>query len=119
MNKANVIKKELRRVGREVFLADGSWYSTPFYAVVSPRWRYSKSDFEDEVTPIGVVSKDYYTYVGPFDHNIENLSDGALLLADGVKYIFKKKQCVKCGGRVQFFGGILKRVSEEDGDDLS
>lgn len=119
MNKANIIKNELKKVGREVFLADGGWYSTPFYAVISPRWRYSKSDFENENTPIGTVNTDYYSYIGPHDHNIEKLSDSAVLLENGVKYIFKKKECVKCGENVQFYCGILKRVYGEENDDIS
>lgn len=118
MNKAYKIKNELRKVGREVFLADGDWISTPFWAVVSPRWRYSKSDFENEKTQIGEVSADYFTYIGPFDHNIECISENGFLLADGVKYVFKEKECVKCGGSVQFFSGVLRRVEGED-DDIS
>lgn len=116
MNKANKIKNELKKVGREIYLQDGAWYSTPFFAVISPRWRYSKSDFESEKTQIGVVSTDYYSYIGPFDHNIEKLSEDCFVVADGVRYAFKKRESVKCGAGVQFYCGILKRVWEDEND---
>ncbi len=32
-----------------------------------------KSNFEPKETAIGRVSADYYTYIGPFDHNVLSL----------------------------------------------
>lgn len=114
MNRAKKIKAQLKKVGKRVFLADGAWLSTPLWAVVSPRWRYSKSDFENERTEIGVVSDDYFSFVGPFDHDINWLGENGYLLCDGVKYIFKKKECVKMNDETLFYSGILKRVWEEE-----
>lgn len=114
MNRAKQIKAQLKKVGREVYLADGAWISTPFFAVVSPRWRYSKSDFENERTEIGAVSDDYYSYVGPFDHDISCVSENGFLLVGGVKYAFKKKERVEMGGETLYYNGILKRVWEEE-----
>ena len=82
--------------------------------MLSPRWKNSKSDFEFKETEIGRVSADYYTYIGPFDHNILSLSDKAYLRADGVKYIFRKKESVKMGNKVLFYRGILRKVWEEN-----
>lgn len=110
MNKAYKIKRNLKRVGREVILADGNWKSTPFYAVIEPRWKNDKTNFENQKTEIGVVNKDYFTYLGPFDHNIQSLSEEGYLILDTHKYIFKKKECVKCGDDIQFYSGILRRV---------
>lgn len=116
MNKASLIKKELNKVGKEVFLADGSWISTPFYAVVQQKWKETKTNFEPKITPIGEVSADYFVYVGPYDHDIEALSDGAYLLFDNRKYVFKKKERVVVGGRVQYYWGILRLVWEDLND---
>lgn len=112
MNKAYKIKRYLKKVGKEVVLADGSWCSSPFYAVIEPKWRKNKSNFENVKTEIGFVSADYFTYLGPFDHNIESISVDGYLILDGVKYIFKKKECIKCDDEVQFYSGILRRVWE-------
>ena len=119
MNKAYQIRRGLKNIGREVFLADGDWWSTPFYAVIQPMWKkYGKSNYENIKTEIGIIDSDYYQYYGPFDHNIEKLSNEAYLVADGIKYIFKRKRAIECGDNIQFFSGILKRVWEEE-DDLS
>ncbi|MDE6723531.1 MAG: hypothetical protein K2J55_04970 [Eubacterium sp.] len=114
MNNKYKVKNGLHQVGERVFLYDGNWISVPFYAVLSPRWKNSKSDFELKETEIGRVSADYYTYIGPFDHNILSLSDKAYLMADGVKYIFRKKESVKMGNKVLFYRGILRKVWEEN-----
>lgn len=116
MNKANLIKNELIKVGKEVFLADGSWVSTPFFAIIQQKWKETKTNFEPKITEIGEVSADYFVYVGPYDHDIEALSDNALLLFGDEKYIFKKKERVVIGGVTQYFWGILRRVWGEDDD---
>lgn len=113
MKKAYKIKKGLQAVGREVLLADGAWHSTPFYAVLEPRWKNDKTDFENKPTEIGKVRADYYTYIGPYDHNTLALSDDACLYADGVKYIFKKREAVKLQNEVLFYSGIVRRVWDE------
>ena len=114
MNRGKKVKNGLKKVGREVFLADGDWSSTPFYAVIEQRWKNNKSDFEFSETEIGRVSADYYTYIGPYNHNILALSDNACLYADGVKYIFRQRDAAKQQNEVLFYSGILRRVWESD-----
>ena len=116
MNKAYKIKKGLELTGREVFLADGEWRSQPFYAVLEPKWRSYKTDFESSRTEIGSVSADYYIYTGPFNHNILLLSENACLYEDGVKYIFKKREAVKFKNETLYYTAVLRRVWEESND---
>ncbi len=116
MNNSYKIKKGLEKVGKEVFLADGEWNSTPFYAVVEQRWKSNKTDFEARQTMIGNVSTDFFTYIGPSDHDIMAVSDDGWLMCDGEKYIFKKKEKVSVGGYTQYYWGILRRVWEEEDD---
>ncbi len=113
MNRAYKVKDGLEKTGRKVFLKDGNWVSPPFYAVIQPRWKNNKSDFELKETEIGVVSADYYTYIGPFHHNILSLSDNAELYADGIKYMFRKKEAIKLENKVLYFTGILRKIWEE------
>ncbi len=113
-NNAYKVKNGLKQVGERVFLKDEGWVSVPFYAVLSPRCRSNKSNFEPKETAIGRVSADYYTYIGPFDHNVLSLSDKAYLVSDGVKYIFKKRDAVKMGDKVLFYRGVLRKVCEEN-----
>lgn len=116
MTKAYKVKKGLQSVGREVFLADGEWVSTPFYAVLEPRWKNNKTDFEYRTTEIGKVRVDYYTYIGPYDHNTLALSEDACLYSDGIRYIFKKRDAVKLKNEVLFYSGIVRRVWDEADD---
>lgn len=116
MSRADTIKKELIKVGKEIFLADGDWVSTPFFAVIKQKWQETKTNFEPRVTPIGEVSADYFVYIGPYDHDIEALSENALVLYDDEKYVFKKRQRVVVGGSTLYYWGILRRVWEADDD---
>lgn len=115
MNRAYKVKYGLERAGQEVFLKDGNWVSSPFYAVIQPRWKNNKSDFELKETEIGMVSADYYTFIGPFNHDILTLSENAVLYADGLKYVFRKKDSVKFKNRILYYTGILRRVWEDNG----
>lgn len=116
MNKARLIKKGLEKTGRQVVLEDGSWSSTPFYAVLRQKWKSYKSDFEFSETEIGRVSADYCIYIGPYDHDITALSDDAVLCVDGFKYIFKKKETEKIGGETVYYSGIVRRIWEDESD---
>lgn len=116
MNKAYQIKNGLKKVGKRVCLVDGDWQSAPFYAVVEQKWRSNKSNFEFSETEIGRVSVDYFTYIGPFDHDIEAVSENGYLCSGSEKYIFKKKEKVDVGGTVQYFWAILRRVWEDEND---
>lgn len=115
-NKALQIKEGLKKVGRKAFLADGEWISKPFYVFIEPKFKNDKSNFESVKTEIGVVNLDYFKYIGPFDHNIEELSENTFLIIDKTKYIFRKKECVKCGDEVLFYTGILRKVWERCND---
>lgn len=112
MNREYKVKHGLNKVGSEVYLEDGGWISVPFRAVITPKWKSDKSDFELKETEIGRVRFDYYTYIGPFDHNILVLSDGAFLYSGGNKYIFKKRDAVLLDNKVLYYSGILRKVWE-------
>ncbi|MCC8016603.1 MAG: hypothetical protein LIO43_04380 [Clostridiales bacterium] len=116
LDKSLVIKQQLERVGKKAFFSDGDWNSTPFYAVIEQRWKSNKSNFEKTQTEIGLVSADYFTYIGPYDHDVETLSDEAVLNCSGKRYIFKKKEKVEAGGVTQYFWGILRLVSGDFDD---
>lgn len=110
------VKKGLVKTGKQVYLAEGEWVSAPFYAVVAQKWRSNKSNFEPNQTPVGEVCPDYFTYVGPYDHDICALSDNAVLIYGNDKFIFKKKERVTVGGELCFYWAIARRVydSEEE-----
>ena len=104
------VKNGLIQVGEKIYLQDGNWIFVPFYAVLSPKWRSNKSNFEPKETEIGRVNAEYYTYIGPFDHNILSLSENAYLITEDAKFIFKKRDSVKMGNKVLFYRGILRKV---------
>lgn len=104
MSVCETVKKRLVKTGKQVYLAEGEWVSAPFYAMVAQKWRSNKSNFEPNQTPIGEVCPDYFTYVGPYDHDICALSDNAVLIYGNDKFIFKKKERVTVGGELCFIG---------------
>lgn len=110
MNRAIKIKNSLQKAGKQVFLKDGEWISTPFFAVIAQKWRSNRSDFELERTPAGRVSKDYFTFIGPYNHNIMRLSENARVLFGEEEFIFKKKEEVSAGGEILFYWGVLRKV---------
>lgn len=115
MNKAIRIKNGLKKAGKQVYLKDGEWVSTPFYAMIAQKWRSNRSNFEQGHTAAGRVSKDYFTFIGPYDHNIISLSDDARVLFGEEEFIFKKKEEVSAGGEKLFYWGVLRKVwSGED-----
>ena len=118
INKRNEIKSILKACGNTVYLADGEWRSTPFFAVIEQRWKRNKSNFEDTQTEIGSVSADYFTYIGPFDRDIEALSEKGYVICDGKEYIFKKKQKVSIGDKVQLYWAVLRQKTKGGYDSI-
>ena len=110
MNRAELIKKGLRDAGKQVYLKDGEWISTPFFAVIAQKYRATRSNFEYVRTPLGRSSRDYFTFIGPYDHNIMSLSESARVLFGGEEYVFRKKEEVSVGGEKLFYWGILRKV---------
>lgn len=116
MSTAQRIKKGLFKAGKQVCLADAEWTSMPFFAVIAQKWRSNRSNFEFTETELGRVSADYFTYIGPCDHDIFSVSESGRLICGDDEYIFKKKEKVVVGGETLFYWGILRRIWG-DGDD--
>ena len=116
MKRAHKIKRGLERVGKTMILEDGDWRSAPFYAVLDKKWKSNKSDFEFHETEIGKVSADYYTYVGPYNHDILALSENACLYADGEKYIFKRRAAEKMNDEIIYYSAVVRKVWEDSDD---
>lgn len=117
MNEAIIVKRQLDTIGNTVYLQEGSWNSMPFKASLSRLWRRKNSRFEKRLTELGEVYSDYYLYVGPYNHNICDLSDEALLIYDGVRYEFKCKDPVKINDETIYYSAILRRITEADFDE--
>ncbi|MCH5321282.1 MAG: hypothetical protein J1E36_05935 [Eubacterium sp.] len=114
MNRAHIIKKQLDKAGRCVYLKDGEWTSTPIRATISHLWRKKTSSFEPKYTELGMSRADYYLYIGPYNHDITSLSQDAVLTADGEQYEFKCADAVLFGEEVIYYTGILKRLTGAD-----
>lgn len=117
MDKGLLIKSQLDKIGCQVYLKDGDWTSMAFNACVSHLWRKKSTAFEPDYTELGYVSKDYYLFIGPYNHNVCALSDEALLLFDGEEFEFKCKDPVLFNGEVLYYTGILRKLKGDDGLD--
>ncbi len=111
MNRRYKIKNGLKRAGCRVRLGSENWVGMPYYAVIQHNHRKTKTNFEDKLTEIGYVNKDYYTYLGPFDHDITAFGD-AVVYTDDAQYIFKKKEAVMADDEIIYYFGILKKIQE-------
>ena len=116
MRRASKVKRGLERVGKKMILGDGEWRSAPFYGVLDKKWKSNKSDFEFHETEIGKVSADYYTYIGPHNHDILALSEDACLYADGEKYIFKRRAAEKMNDEIIYYSAVVRKVWEDPDD---
>jgi hypothetical protein len=66
------------------------------------------------MSELGRISKDYYMYIGPANHDITVLSDKARLLYQDDKFIFKKRDAVKVNDKVIYYTASLRRVWEDE-----
>lgn len=114
MEKCVLIKSQLDKIGRQVYLTDGDWTSMPFNAGISHLWRKKSTAFEPDYTPLGAVTNSYYLYIGPYNHNICQLSDDAVLILDDEKYEFKCKDPVTFGPEVLYYTGILRKLKGDE-----
>lgn len=118
MDRRYKIKNGLKKAGCRVRLGSDEWRSMPYYAVIQHNHRKTKSNFDDRHTEIGVVDKDYYTYIGPFDHDITAIND-AVLYTDNQAYVFKKREAVIVNDEIIYYFGILKKKQEAEYDTYS
>lgn len=106
------IKAELENLGHKVYVVNGGEAGTEFWAVLENNYKKNSANFEPVHTEIGLTSNDYYTFTGPYDENILNYGDSAVLYDGDDKYIFKKREAVSVGGTVIYYFAILKRAWE-------
>lgn len=111
---ANTIKRYLNRVGRQCSVVHGDQCIAVANVVIQPVWRKAKNRFDPVPIPIGDMRNDYSIYIGPAVPDITLFGDDHILISDGVKYFFLKKERVIVGNTVQYCTGILKRLYEED-----
>lgn len=114
MNKPYIIKKQLEKIGNQIYLTDGDWKSMPFKAYIYPLWRRKSSAFEPVYTEIGAESREYYLYIGPCNHDIMVLSEAGRIVYDDVSFSFTRRDAVKVNDEIIYFTGILKRIKESE-----
>ena len=107
---AHIIKNQLTRAGNSACLVTGAGRSLPFFCTLQQTWRKNKSNFTDRQTPIGRVDKDFYLYIGPFDRNILELPEDAVLETGDRSYYFIKREAVCMGGQLLYYTGVMKRL---------
>ncbi len=115
VNYSDIIKAQLRLAGKPFTVNDGDEEKSG-WAVIEQTWRKNKSRFEENSSKIGRYYRDYYNYIGPYDIDIKELSDGAVVLAAGEKFYFVQKERVSVGGYTQYYRGILKKAEEVEED---
>ena len=113
MDYTQLIKKNLKFIGIPFTVTDGE-KKTESFAVIMKNQRKNRLKFESNSSKIGRYFKDYYYYTGPYDVNIKEFSDDAVLSAMGEKFIFVQKEAVVTGGVIQYYTGVLKRIEEDE-----
>lgn len=110
MNYAKISKY----VGRDVYLTDAdNWKSPMFKAQIQPLRYKNKMYLEGIPTPIGKNLSDFYTFIGPTEHDLSKLSDfGRVVDSDGTKYIISHAEKVYAQNNIFYMWAILQKTSE-------
>lgn len=116
MEKQYKIKNGLKKAGRKVRLGGENWLGMEYYAVIEHNHRKTKSNFDDRHTEIGAADKDFYTYIGPFDHDITAVPKVLLYAGNSEIYSFKKAEAVRFNDEIIYYFGILKKYRRADYD---
>ncbi|MDE6470244.1 MAG: hypothetical protein K2L19_04405 [Eubacterium sp.] len=115
MNRADMIKRQLDKAGRTVYFKDNNWMSTPFCACISPLWRKKTANFEPKYTELGQSFREYYLYTGPYDHDVTELSDEAMVIFGKDKFEIKCADAVVFSDEIIYYTAILKKLKGENG----
>lgn len=102
-----------QKYGRSARLSDGKgWVSPQYRAFLQPLRYKNKMYLEGTYTPIGKDQNDLYLYIGPKEHDVTRLGDGARLLdSDAREYVLQRTEKVCRGDTPFYFWAILKAVS--------
>ncbi len=113
MNYGKIIKNKLKSCGREVEIIRGG-ETAKVWAVVESRRRKTKTLFEDNSDGAGRYYRDYYSYIGPADFDITELSGEDCFVIDSIKYELVRADRICAAGETLYFEGIIKRIWEEE-----
>lgn len=107
------IRTAMNRHGQTVHFIDKDWTSTPFKAFVQSVRYKNKMYLKDVNTPLGLANQDYFLYIGPYDHQLSQLSAEAVVRQEENKYVVVKSECVKFGNKVCYVWAIMQRLWED------
>ena len=83
--------------------------------MIEQTWKRNKSRFERNLSKIGRYYNAYYIYYGPASCDIRTLGENGYALIDGTRYYFVQAESVRVGNVTQYFRGVLKKETGEDG----
>lgn len=103
------IIKQLNKFGRSVYLKDGDWSSKVYKAFVQPLRYKNKMYMSGSYTQLGHFEEGYYLYIGPSEHNLENLSPNArIVTSDLSTYEIQRSEKVYLKDNAIYIWAIIK-----------
>ncbi len=110
------IKQGMERWGQRVSLTDGhSWNGMPYRAFLQSL-RYKNKLYLNEIqTPLGAAAQDYYLYIGPYDHALQDTAGHKYLLRRD-KELFEviKTEQIYGGDTVCYNWAVVRRMEEAE-----
>ena len=113
-DKSKIIEKYINALGRSVKIirADGS--ETQATAVIERSWNSTRFHFEESSSKIGRYSDSYFYYIGPASLDILSFGREDYVIIDNEKYCFVQKESIKVSDKIQYYRGVLKKITEDE-----
>ena len=109
------VKQFMNKYGRPVHLRrDDGWQSERYGAFIQPLRYKNKMYLFGVNTRIGYNSQSHYLYIGPPDHNLENLDRSIWLECDGVKFQIDRAEKVYNGSELFYIWAVIRTIEEEE-----
>lgn len=113
MNEAGDIKRIMERFGRQIRLClPGDTQSEAFGAFVQPLRYKNKMYLGGVNTRIGFNREGYYLYLGPPEHDLTDLPDGAFLAQGDETFTIDRAEKVYFCDEVSHIWAIIRSIVE-------
>lgn len=89
-----------------------------FFAQVQPIHDKSKLYLESNYSSLGKIDRSHAVYFGPCNNGGELLSEGAIIIACGIRYTVKISEPFFINDKIAYFWAVLQRAYGESEGEL-
>lgn len=108
------IKRAMDNHGQKIYIRDEKLQSLPFNAFIQPVRYKNRMYLQDINTVVGLDSKDYFLYIGPYDREIDQTNRNMVIESNSKKYNVVKSQPVHFDDQVVYVWAVIKEFVEDE-----